>query len=247
MGVGSNQYDELDHPRVGAVREGSLKDPLLVKHELGKVKRSTYDLPDKRFIYGYCNERNPEGVKDVIQHRENERNVEASLLGANWIAMNKLATKKNCATSPEVRRCREMNYIRLLPRTKLANRFKLPSEIDPNHTYGIQGVRDIPMESIMTNAYANDWIDMNNYLKSLHPEPFGYVTPSMEVQPTKASLLRADAAQKMKSKPVTKERFVMKKFQNVPKRVDDENTTALLRDHPEFFWNGRDRQWESQQ
>ncbi|KAL2609943.1 hypothetical protein R1flu_028516 [Riccia fluitans] len=101
------------------------------------------------------------------------------------------------------------------------------------------------MVNIMTNAYANDRFDMNNYLKSIHPEPFGYITPSMEVQPTKASLLRVEAAKKMKSKPVIKERFIMKKFQNVPKRIDDENLTALLRDHPEFFWNGRDRKWEN--
>ncbi|KAG6540884.1 hypothetical protein Mapa_017759 [Marchantia paleacea] len=157
--------------------------------------------------------------------------------------MNKLATKKNCATSPEVRKCREANYIRLLPRTKLANRFKLPSEINPNHVYGIQGVRDIPMESIMTQAYANEWIEMNRYLKSIHPEPFGYVPPSMVVQPTHASLLRVEAAKKLRRKSVTKERFTMKKFQNVPKRIDNKNTTSLLRDHPEFFYNGRDRKW----
>ncbi|CAM6101838.1 unnamed protein product [Calypogeia fissa] len=139
MGINSNQYDELDHPQMGMVRENMFKDTLLVKYELGKVKRSIYDLPDEQFIYGMVNPRDAEGVREVIQHPQNESDNDP-LLGPNFIAMNKIAALKNCVTSPDVRKCRDENYVRMLPRTKLANRFKLPSEIDPSYTYGAENV-----------------------------------------------------------------------------------------------------------
>jgi Domain of unknown function (DUF4483) len=42
-----------------------MRNPLLIKDEVGRAKPSIYNLPSSDFVYGFAKEKDPEGAKEV--------------------------------------------------------------------------------------------------------------------------------------------------------------------------------------
>ncbi|KAH9564002.1 hypothetical protein CY35_04G002200 [Sphagnum magellanicum] len=225
-------YAESDRPRLGMVRDSSNKNWNLVKAELGQPRRVTHNIGDSKFIYGRPNERNALGVREVIVHIHQVPNSLDQKYGPDFKAMNKTAVIKHYCRANEQRAAREQFYCRIQPKHTLMTRTKLPSDRNPHHIYGVEYPGDPPFHQIIGGGFQNEWIDMNKYLKVKHPQSYNHVEQRFEVITNKATNLQYHFTRRKLSPPPRKQRFILSKFKNVPKRIDNENKTPLNRNPP---------------
>jgi hypothetical protein len=98
--------------------------------------------------------------------------------------------------------------------------------------------RDEPFAHLLHGAYQNEWIDMNNYFKSKHPENFCLEIPKFTRTSTKGVDLYYQANRKKFHPKPNKERFILTRFKNVARRVDNYNNTPLKREGPYHVFYG---------
>lgn len=99
--------------------------------------------------------------------------------------------------------------------------------------YCIQLCRDGNFETLIAGGYQDDWVDMNEYFKSRYPEKHAEAPRRMEVITNKTFELSKDFIRdKFHSQAPPKKRFILSRFQNVPKRIDNYNYTELNRAPP---------------
>ncbi|XP_024527600.1 uncharacterized protein LOC9635371 [Selaginella moellendorffii] len=85
----------------------------------------------------------------------------------------------------------------------------------------------------MAYSYAEDWIKMNQY----HQHDHGFIKPQfVPPRSTKTVEVRSGSCYQKYNPPPEKERFVMSKFKAVHHKIDNVQTTPLLRDErPSVF------------
>ncbi|GBG62203.1 hypothetical protein CBR_g29401 [Chara braunii] len=144
QGIGSpppmeiNTRDLPENFRVGVIRKSQESNVMLVRPMLGKVRQVTMKLPPPDYVYGMPRSRDPEGAREVVgywmEHIPNYRGKP----GPDFKAMNAAAVR-HYAVCPHHQR----DFRRLLPLTlkhsaqcRLNLRPELPSDTDPQHTYG---------------------------------------------------------------------------------------------------------------
>lgn len=91
---------------------------------------------------------------------------------------------------------------------------------------------DGDFNAIIGNGYADAWVDMNEHFKSKHPERYSEAPGRMEVITNKATELSKQFTRFRTSRSPPKKRFILSRFQNVPKRIDNENKTLFNRQPP---------------
>lgn len=92
--------------------------------------------------------------------------------------------------------------------------------------------RHLPFEKLIAGGFQDEWIKMNEYFKSKHPEKYTEAPNRMEVMSNRANDLFYRVTRSRLNRPPPKKRFILSKFQNVPKRIDNENKTPLNRGPP---------------
>jgi hypothetical protein len=102
--------------------------------------------------------------------------------------------------------------------------------------------RDGSFDAIIGNGYSDAWIDMNQYFASKYPERYTEAPARMGVITNKATELSKSFVRSRIHRPPPKKRFVLSRFQNVPKRIDNENQTPLNRSPPFHKFYGIPRQ-----
>jgi hypothetical protein len=90
----------------------------------------------------------------------------------------------------------------------------------------------LPFEKLIAGGFQDEWIEMNAYFKSKHPERYREAPNRMEVISNRANDLFYRVTRMRLNRPPPKKRFILSKFQNVPKRIDNENKTPLNRGPP---------------
>lgn len=226
-------YAESDHRRCGMARASSKWNWNLVKAELGHPRRVTHRIRDPHFIYGRPGERGALGVKEVIEHPETVAAPPQERYGADFKKMNKAAAIHHYCKANEQRTARERFFCHIQPKKVLNTTWKLPSDNNPNHRYGISHPGDGNFETLIAGGYQDDWVDMNEYFKSRYPEKHAEAPRRMEVITNKTFELSKDFIRdKFHSQAPPKKRFILSRFQNVPKRIDNYNYTELNRAPP---------------
>ena len=135
---------------------------LLVREEIGKAKRTCYDLPKEGHCYGVNHEADFEGAREVTTnwatHTPSVAKKEAAI---NYIKFNKSAASKFSDISRSnlpSNTAREMdvtNTGRDLNKTS-GSRFvghTLPSDIDPNFAFGKKTRPSTPIGNVIGNGF----------------------------------------------------------------------------------------------
>ncbi|CAK9868551.1 unnamed protein product [Sphagnum jensenii] len=175
---------------------------------------------------------------EVIVHRDFVQSPEDNHACPNFLAMNKIAAIKHFTNAKDQKFAREHFYVPLRPRHTLMLRTKLPSDKNPHHQYGAPSLRDEPFAHLLHGAYQNEWSDMNNYFKSKHPENFCLEVPKFTRTSTKGVDLYYQANRKKFHPKPSKERFILTRFKNVAKQIDNYNSMPLKREGPYHVFYG---------
>eukprot|EP00899_Mesostigma_viride_P005009 jgi/Mesvir1/14509/Mv05208-RA.1 len=207
-----------------------------------QVKRPTHNLPGPNFVYGLEKKKDEEGVRDLAGKWKEHEPGPQKPAGANFVAMNATAVKQGAVTAAEQKTFRQTHDIRVTRKvgeSQKAKKDALPSDHDPDFVYGrpsnarlpeelrITGEHGVPIGHLIQGAYADEWKkSVEARQDELKPKKTAVVG-----SPTKSSILHATAAmQKLSPADKDKEAFKMKKFQNVPPKVDTKQTIPLKRD-----------------
>ncbi|KAL2912292.1 hypothetical protein HK105_208207 [Polyrhizophydium stewartii] len=160
-------------------------NPLLVKFAVGKTRPTVYDLPGGDHVYGKRIERDPlENAATVVQHWNVKATSKHAIPALDYITMNRNSAKQGIISPRSIREFRKSNPVRVKVgdhtlygggggsgissnngRTDVDGgglqraRGPLPSDSNPNFTYGKPTRPSTPVAKLMTDLYQREWLE----------------------------------------------------------------------------------------
>merc|ERR1711871_1080349 len=192
---------------------------MLVRSELGKTKRSTFDLPaDANHAYGVPLRRDEEGCGKVISSWKTHGGSRITELGTNFAAVNKTALRAGATTATQVAAYRAGNNDIKIKAKELRTPAPLPSDGDLNHTYGRKVRPFTPIGKLMTGEFQRSFCDAQwdrmQHEAATKPGPI----PPMAT--------RASLAHQVKPKTAPKAMFKLSKFEKVQPKLGQKGLKA---------------------
>ncbi|XP_048469634.1 cilia- and flagella-associated protein 77 isoform X2 [Rhincodon typus] len=149
------QWSEND--RVGKIRDSMLANPLIIKSELGKGKRSGNPLPGPTHVYGTIERVYDGGVPAAIGHWHTikpRKQETLHKLRRDFAALNKAAIKAGLVTPREIYQFRATHNVGILGKEVEKKEGMLP-EI----TFGMPVRPSTPMFDLLENKFQKEWLD----------------------------------------------------------------------------------------
>ncbi|XP_009079295.1 PREDICTED: uncharacterized protein C9orf171 homolog [Acanthisitta chloris] len=147
-----------ENERLGVVRASMLRNPLILKEEVGKPQRNCYSLPGFDFTYGLYIPRT-EGVAEAIGHWNtvDPRFTERRIMGRDFITMNRGALKEGCVTAREHNMYYKFKDLRLKGGPTHSRR--RPPKIPMDMTFGMPPRPSTPLFDLLQHRYKELWME----------------------------------------------------------------------------------------
>ena len=205
---------------LGKTRPSQRSNPLLVRPELGKIRRPTVNLPGDDFVFGRPAVMDAEGAGAVISRwKEHEPAPIREKAGRDFVALNRVGLKAGAVNTQQQQSFRRNNDIRLKiaqSRSSQSKKLPIPSDQDAAFTYGRKTEPSIPLSNIISNVYQEEWLQtMAKKQHEAQPSDTSdnKAQTNRNVRHTKASLGHQSKPQKLESN------FKLSRFNNVPGKV----------------------------
>ncbi|XP_067825884.1 cilia- and flagella-associated protein 77 [Heptranchias perlo] len=173
--------------RVGEVRDSMLINPLLIRSELGKGKRSGNTLPGPNHVYGSYSIVRDGGVPEAIgrwhtiQRKEQEK---LHKVKRNFVALNRAALKAGLVTPQEIYQFRATHNIGI-PGKKTVKKDGLLPDI----TCGIFRRPSTPMFDLLEHKYQQRWIEEQRVADEILRKRKAHRATTIKNYQTRASML----------------------------------------------------------
>ncbi|XP_054076222.1 cilia- and flagella-associated protein 77 [Rissa tridactyla] len=154
-----------ENERLGVARDSMLRNPLILKAELGKPQRNRYTLPGFDFSYGLYIQRTDGGVPEAIGHWNTvkPRTTSAQKMPRDFITMNRGALKAGYTTAHEFNLYYKAKDIRR--KDDEHSRFKRsPPKVPADFTYGITSRPCTPFFDLLQHKYKELWMEQQRAL-----------------------------------------------------------------------------------
>ena len=134
----------------------------------------------------------------------------------NFVRLNRDATVAGCVNATQATRYRDDHDARIVPASANARKARDDAQLCLHErTFGKKSDKPTPVGNVVANAYQADWMRKATKILEENPnKPKGALPLPV---PTKASLGQAQAARKFAP---PKKVFVLKRFQNIPGKMD---------------------------
>ncbi|XP_043576271.1 cilia- and flagella-associated protein 77 [Chiloscyllium plagiosum] len=146
-----------ENDRVGEIRDSMLTNPLLIKSELGKGKRSGNALPGPSHVYGTIERVYDGGVPAAIGHwhtMKPRKQETLHKLRRDFAALNKAAIKAGLITPREIYQFRATHDIGVL-----GKKVEKKEGMLPEITFGMPVRPSTPMFDLLENKFQKEWMD----------------------------------------------------------------------------------------
>ncbi|XP_069729366.1 cilia- and flagella-associated protein 77 [Phaenicophaeus curvirostris] len=153
-----------ENERLGVARDSMLRNPLILKAELGKPRRNCYTLPGFDFAYGMCIQRRDGGVPEAIGHWDTVKPRTITSVQdkpRDFITMNRAATKAGYTTAREFNLFYKTKNIR---RKDEYDHFKSPPKLPEDFTYGMRPRPSTPLYDLLQHKYKELWMEQQRAL-----------------------------------------------------------------------------------
>ncbi|XP_059685031.1 cilia- and flagella-associated protein 77 [Gavia stellata] len=154
-----------ENERLGVARDSMLRNPLILKAELGKPQRNCYTLPGFDFSYGLYIHRTDGGVPEAIGHWNTvkPRTALVQKMPRDFITMNRGALKAGYTTAHEFNLYYKAKDIRR--KDDECSRFKrCPPKVPADLTYGITARPCTPIFDLLQHKYKELWMEQQRAL-----------------------------------------------------------------------------------
>ncbi|XP_032867964.2 cilia- and flagella-associated protein 77 [Tyto alba] len=154
-----------ENERLGVARDSMLRNPLILKAELGKPQRNCYTLPGFDFSYGLYIHKTDGGVPEAIGHWNTvkPRTVLAQKMPRDFITMNRGALKAGYTTAHEFNLYYKAKDIRR-KNDEYSYFKKCPPKLPADFTYGITTRPCTPFFDLLQHKYKELWMEQQRAL-----------------------------------------------------------------------------------
>ncbi|KAM9256631.1 cilia- and flagella-associated protein 77 [Cariama cristata] len=149
-----------ENERLGVARDSMLRNPLILKAELGKPQRNCYTLPGFDFSYGLYIRRTDGGVPEAIGHWNTvkPRTAFVQKMPRDFITMNRGALKAGYTTAREFNLYYKAKDIR--HKDVEHSQFKrCPPKVPADLAYGITARPCTPFFDLLQHKYKELWME----------------------------------------------------------------------------------------
>ncbi|XP_032933508.1 cilia- and flagella-associated protein 77 [Catharus ustulatus] len=147
-----------ENERLGLVRLSMLRNPLIIKPELGKPMRNCYPLPGFDFTYGMYMHKRDGGVPEAIGHWDSVK-VKAKphkrVMPRDFVTMGRGAVDEGCTTAREF----ALYYNYMDTRCKDKNILRYGGKVPPDMTFGRPSRPPTPIYDILQHRYRELWME----------------------------------------------------------------------------------------
>ncbi|XP_065593467.1 cilia- and flagella-associated protein 77 [Cyrtonyx montezumae] len=177
-----------ENERLGVARDSMLRNPRILKAELGEPRRNCYTLPGLDFSYGLYIKRTDGGVAEAIGHWNTikPRKKIAQNMPRDFITMNRGALKAGYSTAREFNLYYKAKDIRLKEDEYRCFR-RSPPRVPADRTYGAPARPSTPLFDILQHKFKELWMEQQRArTAALRLEK----RKKMKVRDTRTTLLR---------------------------------------------------------
>lgn len=149
-----------------AYRAKSL-NPLLVKDDVGRAKKSVYDLPPAHFAFGAGCEPDLEGAREITMHwASHQPRQKHGPEIPDFRKVNKNAAKSGIANAKQLASYRrEGGDVMLVPQSQVGGAPKIiPSDVIPSFAYGNKSRPSTPINAVIGNQYSQEAEELANQM-----------------------------------------------------------------------------------
>ncbi|XP_021269211.1 cilia- and flagella-associated protein 77 isoform X9 [Numida meleagris] len=154
-----------ENERLGVARDSMLRNPRILKAELGKPMRNCYNLPGFDFSYGLYIERTDGGVPAAIGHWNTikPRTNLTRNMPRDFITMNRGALKAGCTTARQFNLYYKAKDIRRKD-DEYSRLRRSPPHVPADMTYGIPARSSTPLYDLLQHKYKELWMEQQRAL-----------------------------------------------------------------------------------
>lgn len=140
---------------------------LLVKDDVGRAKRSVYDLPPNDFAFGAGCEPDLEGAREITMHwASHQPRQKHGPEIPDFRKVNKNAAKSGIANAKQLAGYRrEGGDVMLVAQSQVGGAPKIiPSDVIPSFAYGNKSRPSTPINAVIGNQYSQEAEEMANQM-----------------------------------------------------------------------------------
>mmetsp|Transcript_118432 Transcript_118432/g.313108 ORF Transcript_118432/g.313108 Transcript_118432/m.313108 type:complete len:224 (+) Transcript_118432:101-772(+) len=198
---------------------------ILQKDDVGRAKRSTYDLPDDNHAFGRAEQPDMEGAGDVLNSWA--AHVPGPREGPDrrdFLRMNKMAAGSRVTTAKDLAEFRKNNDVRVAPAGPTGALPKIiPSDVFPGFAYGIKARPSTPIHQVLNGDYEAAEAARLDLLYRQRGEASEGRQRKHKVQMTKSAKAQIENARALKTAegaPDPPAPFKMNKYKNVSSKLN---------------------------
>jgi hypothetical protein len=194
-------------------------NPLLVKHEVGRAKESSYDLPPNDHAYGHSAAKDQEGARELVHEwRAHKAKKERQSRVPDFRRINREAIKEHVHDARQLAVFRQDHAWTLKPNRERKN-FDLAAIVpqDPEkHSFGVKVRPSTPVDSIIKNHFGSEY---ETHQRGIYQE----FKLQREKAGEKIKIRKTKASEGHRFKPpvvVKHEKFCLSKFKNIKGKMN---------------------------
>jgi len=174
-------------------------NPLLVKTEIGRTRRSTFDLPPSQHAFGKVNRADLEGAKEVTLTWQDHRPGFHPRAAKDFVSMNRRAAMRGASNAKDVKSFRKTTDIRQRTGPFRQNGTAVPLtqvQVDDHRerirlrklSFGKGSRPSTPISHLISNDFQAEWlVEQKRHLARQSAR--GAKSPRVrDIKPTKATL-----------------------------------------------------------
>lgn len=203
------------------------QNAVLVKDDVGRAKTTCYDLPHEAHAYGRAEPADMEGAREVTMHwAAHVPRPKPDADVQDFKKINKLASKANVVNAKQLKDFKSTVDVKVLPPGAAGPPPKvIPSDVIPSFAYGRKSRPSTPIAAVIGGQYCLEYEEILSMAYDGYEQQKASMDGKRKVRLTRAAKniiagARQSRAQlRLAETEPPKEQFRMKKFMNVPSRI----------------------------
>lgn len=200
---------------------------VLVKDDVGRAKKSCYDLPHESHAYGRAEPADMEGAREVTMHwAAHVPRPKPDADQQDFKKINKLASKAKIVNAKQLKEFKSQTDVKVLPPAAAGPPPKvIPSDVIPSFAYGRKSRPSTPIAAVIGSQYSLEYEEILSMAYDGYEQQKAAQDGKQKIRLTRAAKniiagARQNRAELLRAETEPpKPKFCMKKFANVPGRL----------------------------
>lgn len=201
---------------------------VLIKDDVGRAKKSCYDLPHESHAYGRAEPADMEGAREVTMHwAAHVPRPKPDADQQDFKMINKMASKAKVVNARQLKEFKAQTDIKVMPPAAAGPPPKvIPSDVIPSFAYGRKSRPSTPIASVIGSQYSLEYEEILSMAYDGYEQQKAASDGKTKIRLTRAAKSIINGARQNRANLLRAEteppkaKFCMKKFTNIPSRLN---------------------------